>query len=87
MQLVRPELPCRAPWWADSGHQQTVIGNFLAEQALDLPSERLEVTLADGDRLAGRIFRGTRPERLCIFHGLGGDDDRPYMRRAVRLGL
>jgi predicted alpha/beta-fold hydrolase len=87
MQLARPELPCRAPWWADSGHQQTIVGNLLVEPALALPSERLEITLEDGDRLAGRIFRGTRPERLCIFHGLGGDDDRPYIRRAVRLGL
>jgi hypothetical protein len=87
MMLPRPHLSCRAPWWADSGHQQTVLGNFLPEPPLDIPSEPFEVALADGDRLAGHIFRGTRPERLCVFHGLGGDDDRPYMRRAVHLGL
>lgn len=87
MHLRSPSLPCRAPWWADSGHQQTILGNFLPEPPLELPSEPLMVTLADGDRLAGRIFKGKRMERLCVFHGLGGDDDRPYMRRAVRMGL
>jgi predicted alpha/beta-fold hydrolase len=85
--LSRPSLPCRAPWWADTGHLQTIFGNFLPEPALNLPSVPLEIGLEDGDRLAGRVFGGSRPERLCIFHGLGGDDDRPYMRRAIRMGV
>ena len=53
MMLPRPHLSCRAPWWADSGHQQTVLGNFLPEPPLDIPSEPFEVALVDGDRLAG----------------------------------
>jgi len=87
MQLKRPLLSCRAPWWAATGHQQTIVGNFLPEPPLNVPSRPLVIKLSDGDRLAGRVFKGKRPERLCIFHGLGGDDDRPYMRRAVRMGL
>lgn len=87
MRLQKPVLSCRAPWWAASGHQQTIVGNFLPEPRLNVPSSPLEIRLSDGDRLAVLVFKGKRPERLCVFHGLGGDDDRPYMRRAVRMGL
>ncbi len=87
MRLARPSLPCRSPWWASAGHLQTLLANYLPEPPLNEPWDALEVTLTDGDRLAGRIFKGSGPDRLCVFHGLGGDDERPYMRRAVRLGL
>ncbi len=87
MELTRPSLACRSPWWAAAGHLQTFLANYLPEPPLEEPWEPLEVALGDGDRLAGRIFKGAGPDRLCVFHGLGGDDDRPYVRRAVRLGL
>jgi predicted alpha/beta-fold hydrolase len=87
MELPRPSLPCRAPWWASTGHLQTLVANYLPEPPLEEPWSPVEITLADGDRLAGRIFGAGGAERLCVFHGLGGDDERPYVRRAVRLGL
>lgn len=87
MDLTRPALPCRPPWWAAGAHLQTALANYLPEAALAEPWTPVEVDLPDRDRLAGRQFRGTGPDLLCAFHGLGGDDERPYMRRAVRLGL
>ena len=87
MQLPRPALSCRPPWWGGGAHLQTALANYLPEASLAEPWTLVEVALGDGDRLAGRQFRGSGPDLLCAFHGLGGDDERPYMRRAVRLGL
>ncbi len=87
MRLPRPTLPCRPPWWAAGAHLQTALANYLPEAPLTEPWTPVEVALSDGDRLVGRQFQGPGPDLLCAFHGLGGDDERPYMRRAVRLGL
>ena len=87
MQLPRPVLPCLPPWWARGAHIQTALANYLPEAPLPEGWTPVEVALDDGDRLVGRQFQGEGPDLLCAFHGLGGDDERPYMRRAVRLGL
>jgi hypothetical protein len=87
MPFARPSLPCRPPFWSRGGYLQTILANYLPEPQLQEPWEPVEVLLADGDRLAGRIFPGSGEGVLCVFHGLGGDDERPYMRRSVRLGL
>jgi len=84
------DLPCRPPVWARSGHLQTILGNILPppKSAPGMSTFRnLEVVLPDGDRLLVRSFAGRRDIVLCVFHGLGGHDDRPYMRRVVELGL
>jgi hypothetical protein len=85
MPIQRPDLPCRPPFWAGGGYLQTILANYLPEAPLTEPWTPVEIPLEDGDRLAGRIFEGSSGTVLCVFHGLGGDDDRPYVRRAVRL--
>lgn len=85
-EIRKPELSCRPPRWAASGHVQTILGNFWPSQTTTRSFRHLEVPLPDGDRLLVRSFAGTRPIVLCVFHGLGGHDDRPYMRRVVELG-
>jgi predicted alpha/beta-fold hydrolase len=87
MVLARPPLSCRPPFWAKGAHLQTLIANYLPEPHLSESWQPLDIPLQDGDRLAGREFPAGKDAVLCVFHGLGGDDDRPYVRRAVRLGL
>lgn len=86
---LSPPRPCRPPYWALHGHLQTVIGSLWPAPPLTLPFTRLEIPLVDGDRLVVRCFASAHPLPqpiiACLFHGLGGHDDRPYIRRTVRL--
>ncbi len=78
-----PLAPCRPPWWARGGHAQTLMAHFLRSEAAALPWERLSLVLADGDTLKVRLARGSSGRVIYLFHGLGGDADRDYMRRAA----
>lgn len=83
--LAPPPLPCRAPWWAASGHLQTILGNYLPGEPPVHPSTPFHLTLPDGDRLAGRHYPGESDVLTLVFHGLGGDDQAHYVRRTVAL--
>ena len=85
LKLTRPGLPCRPPFWAPTGHLQTILGNYLPETFPDLPSETLRIPLSDGDVLAGHHYPGETGYLVLLFHGLGGDDQAHYMRRTVAL--
>lgn len=85
-QLSTPDLPCRPPRWAASGYVQTILGNYWPTPQQQRPFRHLEVQLPDGDRLLVRSFVGGSKGVLCVFHGLGGHDDRPYVRRVLELG-
>ena len=83
--LPLASVPCRPPRWAASGHAQTLLGNFWPTALPERPSSAHEVLLADGDRLRVRGFAGKRDVLVCVFHGLGGHDKRPYVRRVAAL--
>ena len=83
--LDPPPLPCRAPWWAASGHLQTILGNYLPGALPRYPSELFRIQLPDGDQLAGRHYPGEVDVLTLVFHGLGGDDQAHYVRRSVAL--
>jgi len=83
--LTPPPLPCRAPWWAGSGHLQTILGNYLPGEPPDHPSVPFRLPLPDGDQLAGRHYPGETDVLMLVFHGLGGDDQAHYVRRTVAL--
>ena len=94
MKLDRPSQPCLPPRFAKSGYLQTLLGNYLRSPPFSATPTRTEITLADGDRLVAKVFAPSpeSPERarkvvLCVFHGLGGNDERHYMRRVVDLGV
>ena len=84
-QLDPPPLPCRAPWWAASGHLQTVLGNYLPGEPPSYPSTPFRIPLPDGDQLAGRHYPGETGVLVLVFHGLGGDDQAHYVRRTIAL--
>jgi len=83
--LTPPPLPCRPPWWAASGHLQTILGNFLPGESPEHPSSTFRVPLPDGDQLAGRHYPGETDVLVLVFHGLGGDDQAHYVRRTIAL--
>ena len=58
MLKLTPPIPCRPPWWAASGHWQTILGNYLPGKSPDHPSEPFLLPLRDGDQLAGRQYPG-----------------------------
>jgi len=83
--LTPPPLPCRTPWWARSGHLQTILGNYLPGESPSHPSRPFRIPLPDGDQLSGRHYAGETDVLVLIFHGLGGDDQAHYVRRTVTL--
>ena len=83
--LAPPPLPCRAPWWAASGHLQTILGNYLPGPSPAFPSVPFGIDLPDGDHLAGRHYPGETDVLMLVFHGLGGDDQAHYVRRTIAL--
>ena len=85
MLKLTPPIPCRPPWWAASGHWQTILGNYLPGKSPDHPSEPFLLPLRDGDQLAGRQYPGETDVLALVFHGLGGDDQAHYVRRTVAL--
>jgi predicted alpha/beta-fold hydrolase len=55
-----------------------------------VPSERIEIAVSDGDRLVARHYAPRASPSgvlVSVFHGLGGDIDRDYMRRTTALAL
>jgi predicted alpha/beta-fold hydrolase len=82
---VPPLEPCVPPSWARGGHAQTLWGHVLPSHAFREASERIEITLADGDRLVTRLVRGTSNHVVYIFHGLGGDIRAGYMSRTAQV--
>lgn len=83
LTLDPPPLPCRPPAWARGGHLQTILGNYLPGDPPAHSSESFRIPLPDGDQLAARRYAGETDVLVLVFHGLGGDDQAHYVRRAV----
>ncbi len=62
-------------------HLQTVLGSLLPSRTPELPWERVELTLPDGDRLQVRHLPGDPARVVHLFHGLGGSAEAGYIRR------
>lgn len=79
--------PCRPPWFARGGHGQTLWGHLLPSRAPAVSTHpsarRIEVALEDGERLVVHALPGQSGVRVHLFHGLSGDADADYMRRAA----
>ncbi len=76
-------LPCKAPFWADSGHGQTLWAHFLRSPELKNYGIQFEVDLPDGDRLFCFYLSGTSDTVVSLFHGLSGDVSSDYMQRTA----
>lgn len=85
--IARYARPCDPPWWARGGHAQTIAAHVLPSAAPSLRERagvtRQRIELADGDALIALEAEGASDVRVLLFHGLSGDVDSDYMRRAA----
>jgi len=86
--IARYAKPCAPSWWARGGHAQTIAAHLLPSRAPSIREregvERREIALSDGDRIVALTTRGVNGVRIHLFHGLSGDVDSDYMRRAAQ---
>ncbi len=85
MDLLPPFQPFEPPFGLRGGHAQTLAGALLPSTVPDPPWERLNLKLPDGDALSVRMVRGRDPVVVHLFHGLAGNADSDYIRRAAHL--
>ena len=79
--------PCLPPFWAASGHAQTILGHLIPSESLSKKGERIEVPLGDGDRLVGFYLEGRSGTAVSLFHGLSGSSDADYIQRTAQVCL
>lgn len=78
-------ISCEAPFWAASGHGQTLWAHFLKSPDLDNLGQNFEVDLPDGDRLFCFYHQGHTGVVVSLYHGLSGDVHADYMQRTAIL--
>lgn len=78
-------ISLQAPFWAASGHGQTLWGHFLKSPTLDDLGKNFEVDLPDGDRLFCFYHQGHTNVVVSLYHGLSGDVYADYMQRTAIL--
>ncbi|MBO9668023.1 MAG: alpha/beta fold hydrolase [Bdellovibrio sp.] len=76
-------ISLKAPFWADSGHGQTLWGHFLKSPELENLGQNFEVDLPDGDRLFCFYHPGHTDTVVSLYHGLSGDVRADYMQRTA----
>lgn len=83
--------PCSPPFWARTGHTQTILGHLLPSDKLKGIGTSLNVTLeSENERIHTTYIKGTSSIAVYLFHGLGGTSEASYMHRtalqAMKLG-
>lgn len=85
IQKARGSIPpCTPPFWAKSGHAQTLLGHLLPSRVPELGGTELRIPLeSPHEVLSSTLIRGTVPGVVYLFHGLGGSTEAGYMRRSA----
>lgn len=78
-------IPNEAPFWANSGHGQTLWSHFIKSPELSYLGKNFEVDLPDGDRLFCFYLPGPSNMVVSLYHGLSGDVHSDYMQRTALL--
>lgn len=86
--MTRYGTPCRPPFWAKSGHAQTLLGHLLpskGDRIVDGAHEwkAVQVRTQDDERLCVLCHPGRTGVRVLLMHGLSGDANSDYMRRTA----
>ncbi len=72
---------CQVPFWAKSGHAQTILGHLLPSPRLGTKGKQFRIPTEDGDQLVAFVQEGGSDTVVYIFHGLAGSTDSTYMHR------
>ena len=76
--------PCHPPFWARTGHLQTIFGHLLPSPALLEKGEVFNVTLdKESERIHTTYIKGQTSIVVYLFHGLGGSAQATYMQRTA----
>lgn len=76
--------PCTPPFWAKTGHLQTLLGHLLPSPKLTEQGKHLNVTLEKAtERIHTTYLKGTTNTVVYLFHGLGGSSEASYMQRTA----
>jgi len=69
-----------------SGHLHTILGVFAPTPRLEQKNISQKIlTLDDGDQLSLHVIVGTSNTVVCLFHGLTGSVNSPYMKSTAAL--
>lgn len=79
--------PCLKPFYAPSGHAQTLMAFLLPSKRLTNLGKRVDIDLPDGDRLVARLIEGPSNFVVYLFHGLSGSIASNYMERTAQVAL
>lgn len=78
--------PCHPPFWARSGHGQTIVGHLLPSPKLKERGEHFHITLnKESEKIHTTYLRGSSDVVVYLFHGLGGSSDAGYMQRSAQV--
>ncbi len=77
--------PCQPPFFAKSGHAQTLLAYLIPSNRISSFGEQQNVTLDDGDILVTYQLNGRSSIVVYLFHGLSGSVDSNYMHRTAQL--
>jgi predicted alpha/beta-fold hydrolase len=82
-EQVRLNLPpCTPPWWARSGHLQTILGHLLPSPQIEENGETFLIKLeSENEVIHSTYFKGQTKTVVYLFHGLGGNAEASYMQR------
>jgi predicted alpha/beta-fold hydrolase len=85
LEATRRSLaPCIPPFWASSGHGQTILGHLLPSPRVRETGEVLSVSLEkETERIHSTYLRGSTNIVVYFFHGLGGSAEATYMQRSA----
>jgi predicted alpha/beta-fold hydrolase len=76
--------PCLPPWWAKSGHLQTILGHLLPSPTLKEKGYVFHIALEDeSEKIHTTYYAGESQTIVYLFHGLGGSAEASYMQRTA----
>jgi len=84
-EQVRLNLPpCTPPWWARSGHLQTILGHLLPSPQIKEKGETFLIKLENENEVIHSTYlKGQSKTVVYLFHGLGGNAEASYMQRTA----
>ncbi len=76
--------PCSPPFWARSGHAQTMLAHLIPSPVLTGSRTELNITLeSETERIRSTYLKGTSKIVVYLFHGLAGSSEGTYMQRTA----
>lgn len=86
-ESLKASLPsCTPPWWARSGHLQTMLGYLLPSAPLSGEGRTHHIKLGkESESIHSTYLAGTEKVVVYLFHGLGGSAEATYMQRTAEV--